>query len=248
MSSVRDGLEYLFSRLKAEPPITKKIDGQSYAVDPDGRLGAPIRALKPQWDKPTLQLSSLSGLVEAFKAGIDDLPKEVVLHITSYKSVDLIALKADDYGRRHVWASAEHIQESGFEFGKFYAPEDFLIAFRAGFLYNENAVQVERLASTVSNESSVTVADDGVSQAITVKAGVVTHASVVLPAEIPLIPWRTFREAAPVESKFLLRMKGDKGVMPHIAIIEIDAKWRLDTIASIATYLRKHLPEVAIIS
>jgi hypothetical protein len=77
----------------------------------------------------------------------------------------------------------------------------------------------------------------------------VTRSTVQLPAEgIPLIPWRTFRDASPVESKFLLRMKGVKDALPHIALYEIDAKWQLDTVNSIGKYLAAALPEIPLIA
>jgi hypothetical protein len=53
---------------------------------------------------------------------------------------------------------------------------------------------------------------------------------------------------APVESKFLLRMKAVKDSLPHIAIFEIDGKWKLDTITSISTYIADQVPGSLIIA
>jgi hypothetical protein len=246
---MKDFLEYLFGRLKAEQPVVKEVAGQPYAVKVDGTLGEPIRELAPQWTAPTLVLGSLSGLIEAYKAKVDKLDDRVALHIASYKAVCLISLDADRFGERHLWAGAQYQKETPFVFDHFYSIEEFLIAFRASFFFNEQAEMVCRVASTVSHESSVSVADDGVSQAITVKDGAVTRTAVELPAEgIPLIPWRTFREANPVESKFLLRMRPVKDSLPQIALFEIDAKWEVETIASIAKYLREQLPDATIIA
>lgn len=246
---MKDVLAYLFDRLKAERPLVKEVMGQPYAVRVDGTLGEPIRDLAPKWTKPSLLVSSLSGLVAAFKVKLDDRPERVALQIVNHKKVLLLSLDADAYGGRHVWAGAVHEGETPFQFDHFYSVEDFLIAFRASFYFNDQAEKVLRVASTVSHESSVSVADDGVSQVITVKDGAVTRVAVELPAEgIPLIPWRTFREAAPVESKFLLRMRTLKDSLPQIALFEIDAKWRLETITSIAHYLEHELPGVIIIA
>ena len=41
---MKDVLEYLFGRLKDKQPITHKVDGQEYAVQSNGTLGAPVRA------------------------------------------------------------------------------------------------------------------------------------------------------------------------------------------------------------
>jgi hypothetical protein len=248
--SVLDILEYLFKRLKAERPVTHKVGGIDYAVKQDGTLGEAVRDLAPQWTKPTLAVGSLNALVAAYNAGLDGFQQDgVALHVVDELTVDLISIAADEFGQRHVWVRAKHKAETPFAFATWYEPERFLIAFRSSFLYNDNAVKVQQVCSTVGSGDVVAVADDGVSQEITVKAGTVTRSQVSLPAEgIPLIPWRTFREAAPVESKFLLRMKGVKDALPQIALFEIDAKWRLDTIAAISRFLNEQIPAATIIS
>jgi hypothetical protein len=97
--------------------------------------------------------------------------------------------------------------------------------------------------------NAVAINDDGISQEVVVKSGTLTKAGIVLPSDgVPLIPWRTFRDANPVISRFLLRMKGVKDGLPLIAIFEIDAKWKLDTVSSIRSYLAGQLPDATIIA
>ena len=248
--SVKEVLEYLFGRLKAERPVTVNVSGQDYAVRSDGTVGDPIRELRPipTIENPTLEVKTLSGLVAALNAGIDKVdPAGVALRVADIYTVEVVSLLADEFGRRHVWARAKHQPETKFVFDKYYTdPESFIIAFRAAFYFNDEATKVQQVCSTVGAGDAVVVVDDGISQEVTVKAGTVTRSSIQLPAEgIPLIPWRTFRDATPVESKFLLRMKGVKDALPHIALFEIDAKWQIDTITSIVAYLEKWLPEAA---
>lgn len=249
MGSVKEVLEYLFDRLKNVNPVTHMVGDQPYAVKADGTLGAPVRELVPQFTKPTLEVSTLTGLVAAYKANLDVFsPEKVALHITGVRTVSLIALQADEFGHRHIYVTAGHKQECPFVFGNYYTPEDFLIAFRSSFFFNDNAVKIQRLTSTLTSENSVSVSDDGMSQVVTVKDGTVTRSAVELPPEIPLIPWRTFREANPVESKFMIRMKSVKDSLPMVALFEIDAKWRNDTIQSVAHYLKRELPNAIIIT
>ena len=93
------------------------------------------------------------------------------------------------------------------------------------------------------------VADDGISQEVTIKSGTVTRSSIHLPADgIPLVPWRTFRDATPVTSKFLLRMKGVKDSLPTIALFEIDAQWKRETVNSVAKWLTTELPGFTVIA
>ncbi|HVJ09717.1 MAG TPA: hypothetical protein VM554_15170 [Acidisarcina sp.] len=242
-------LEYLFARLKQPFEPVREVGGQPYAVKSDGTLGAPIRDLPPQFDAPTLNVSTLAGFVDAYKANIDGFPEQVAVQIEDYRTVALVALEADSFGRRHVWARARHADEIPFRFDTYYTPEDFLLAFRASFLFNENAVLVQRIASNVSAENSVALADDGMSQSVVLKVGAVTREAIKLPAEgVSLIPWRTFREVNPVESKFLLRMKNVKDGIPTVVLHEIDAKWKLDTIGSITKWIKYELPESTVIA
>jgi len=242
-------LQYLFARLKDKQPVTHEVAGQPYAVNEDGTLGEPVRALAPQFTKPTLRLLTVSGLVAAFNAGLDALPvKDVAFVVAGPTSVKVESMKADEFGQRHVYAQADHVENSGFAFGKLYDPEEFQVAFRAGFYFNEYAEKVIQLCSFLTAESSLSVADDGISQVVTVKQGGVSRSAVELPPEIPLVPWRTFREVNPVESKFLLRVKAAPGKLPQIAIFEIDGKWKLDTVAAIHKYITKELPSAVVIA
>lgn len=246
----QDIVNWTFERLRGPKPAVETVNGQPYALKPDGTLGEPVRELAPQFVKPVLSVSTLSGMVEAFKAGLDGVASnaKVAFHVVSPTQVDLVSLEADDFGRRHVWAQAVHRQDCPFRFDVYMDTEPFLIAFRASFLFNDNAVKIQRVLSSLSNESAVTVADDGISQTVTAKAGAVTRTAIELPPEIPLIYWRTFREVNPVESKFLLRMKGDSGKVPQAALFEIDAKWKLDTVESVRHYLHKALPTATILA
>jgi hypothetical protein len=249
-SKVKEALQYILGRLKDQRPVTHKVGNTDYAVGSDGTLGDPVRDLAPQWTKPAVEVSSLSGLAAALKGGIDEIkPAEVFVHVSDPWTVRVASLAADDYGKRHVWVVAKHVNDSGFAFDNYYKPEDFIIKFRASFLYNDEAAKVQLLCSSLGSGSEVLVADDGISQEITVKSGTVTRSSQHLPADgISLVPWRTFRDANPVMSKFLLRMKGVKDSLPLIALFEIDAQWKRETVNSVAKYLTESLPGFTIIA
>ena len=233
---IKEALEFLAKIQTPKNPIITTVDGRQYTIKPDGTLGDLIR--KP--DYSALEMRSLSAIAGAFKAGLDDLdPALVAFHVVDPWLVELISLEADEVSSRHVFARARHEKETDFEFDTFYAPEQFIIKFRASFYFNDQAAKVQQLCSTLQAGSTVSVSDDGISQAVTVQSGTINKASITLPAEgVPLIPWRTFREASPVESKFLLRMKADKVNIPSIALFEIDEKWKLETVHSIRDFLR----------
>lgn len=248
--TVKEILQYLFGRLKDQRPVVEKVGEVNYAIRADGTLGEPIRGLSPQWTKPAVLLSSLSGLVATLAAGIDGVkPEEVFLHVVDPWTVKVLSILADDFGERHLWAAAKYVPDSAFTFNTYYSPEDFIIKFRSSFLYNDEAVKVQQVCSTVGAGEAVLVADDGISQEVTIKSGTVTRSSVSLPADgIALTPWRTFRDANPVTSKFLLRMKGVKDALPTIALFEIDAQWKRETVNSVADWLSEQMPTYKVVA
>ena len=246
---IEQALKFLASVQTPKNPVTVQVAKQTYAVKPDGTLGDPVRELAPQWPKPAFQVSTLSGIAELVKAKLDDFEQTVGLHVVDHLNVHLVALKADEFGRRHVYAEAVHVEGAGFQFNKFLDAEEFLIAFRRSFLFNEDAVKVQQLCSSLESGMQVSMADDGLSQQLEIKSGTLSRSPVKLPAEgIPLVPWRMFRDAAPVVSKFLLRLRGVKDGLPLIALYEIDQQWKLECVQSIAHWLRTHVKDVAVIA
>ncbi|HEV2133766.1 MAG TPA: hypothetical protein VGR47_05840 [Terracidiphilus sp.] len=246
---IQQALEFLAKLQTPRNPVTVEVAGTHYAVKSDGTLGDAVRPVNLAWPRAPLELSTLSGLVEAFRVKAGGLRDRVALQIASHLEVRVVDLDLDERGQRRVYAAARHAPDTRFRFDTFMDPEEFLLAFRASFYFNGEAVKVQQLCSTVGAGNAVTVADDGISQEVVVKSGTVTKVPVTLPSDgVPLIPWRTFRDANPVESRFLLRMHGVKDGLPQIALFEIDAKWKLDTIGSIRNYLASELPDATIIA
>lgn len=247
---MKEFLQYLFGRLKDKTPVTVEVDGQHYAVKADGTLGGPVLELMPQFEPPTFAVKTLSALIGLWKQNIDcfrgdDGGGSVSLHVVDYRTVELVSTQADEFGRRHVYARAKHEEEIPFVFGKYMESEKFLIDFQASFFCTDEAMKVRTVVSSVQSSTTISTADDGLSQQIEMRGGTVSNSKVVLPADgIELVPWRTFRDAAPVASKFLLRLDAskdkDKDKTPIAALFEIDQKWKLDTVNSIASYLRRH--------
>lgn len=245
---IQEALEFLTNLQTKKNPQHVVVDGQPYKVNHDGTLGEPVRKVDPRLPRPTLKVSTLSGLVTAYGSGIDHLGTKTALVVNDPFSVSLVDLDADEYGKRHVYVQAIHVEESPFRFNSYMDPEAFILAFRASFDYNENAVQLQKACSTLTAGTGVAVADDGVSQKVTTESGTIQRGNATLPAEgISLIPRRTFRDANPVEATFLLRMKPVKDSLPQIALFEIDAMWKLYAMASIRKYLEDKIPGSTII-
>ncbi len=230
-----------------EPKAYEIIDGDNFSITQTANGPEINRVILPPLIQ-TLSVETLSGLRDAVMSKICK-DAVVAVQVRDFNQVQVVSVEADRFGRRQIWVDAKCHEANPFPFGSFQMPEAFLISLNTCFLFNQQAVDLQRLASTLSSEHSVSMADDGISQVVTVKSGTVTRANVTLPNRLNLIPWRTFREATPVESEFLLRMKGSAGQLPSIALIEADGgRWRLDTIASVAKWLREELPGYTVIA
>ena len=137
-----------------------------------------------------VECSTLQGLVDLFLEELDDMkPEEVLVHITSPISVEIISKDADDCGRRRVWATAEYPECSTFKFGAWMDPETFIIAAQQGF----QRVKIEaddgsfmldldyilEIASKITAEQSTSNDDDGFSQRVAVKQGIALKAETI---------------------------------------------------------------------
>ncbi len=246
---LKEFVEFLAKIQTPTRPVTVEVEGQHYAVKVDGTLGEVIAKQDTRPCTEVLRLSTLSGIVEAYKQKVFGANEKTAFRVVDPFHVALESLTLDEFGKSDDFAIAEFSEPPIFTFGRFYEPEEFIIALISGFLRTANVESVLQLASQVGAGSFVGVTDDGISQEVTVKTGTVTKGTVPLPSGgIPLIPWRTFRDANPVESKFLLRMKGRKDALPLIALFEIDPTWKIGTMQSIVKYIKAAVPEAIVIA
>jgi hypothetical protein len=247
-------LDWFKSLNKADRAVTVEVRGDHFAVNADGTLGAPIHPVLPVAPvaTPVLQLSTLSGLVAAYKANVDGFNEghgAFAVQVESFDSVALVSLQADEWGRRHVWARAKSAEINPFKFDQYMDPEMFLITAQAGFMpIDGNYTNMLKLCSSLKAGSSVHVADDGYSQKVVISDGGVEHGEVSLPPRLGLRPYRTFREIDPVESDFLLRFKAQKDALPLVALLSVDGGgWKTDTAHAVGGWLKRNLPEGATI-
>jgi hypothetical protein len=244
---------------KPEQTLVKEVEGFFYKVEPNGPPNGPAAGLalgaqivKPHpvapVAKPTLKVVTLTGLVAAFKAGIDGFPPKVAIQVIDPVTVALLSLEADEYGRRHEWVRAICGEATPFQFDSFQNPEKFLIDLQSSFLPTENVIALQKLASSLSTESKITVQDDGFSQQVEVREGGVTYSAIAVPARIELYVYRTFREIDPIRGEFMFRMRAEKDSIPKVTLMDIDAgRWKLNAMGLVRSYLEKHLGKDAVI-
>jgi hypothetical protein len=244
---IKEALDFILG-LQDKRPVTVEVDGNSYAVKPDRTLGDVIRKPAPI-AMPTLNLSTLTGFVDAFHSDVDEFPGECAVQVVNHEHVALIALKADEFGRRHTWLSAKSAEVIPFRFENYYEQEALLIALQMSFAPSENLTNLLRVCSNLKAGNSVQTADDGFSQTVVIQEGGVTSTGVTMPSRIGLAPYRTFREVAPIESDFLVRMQGKKDSLPLIALFPVDGGgWKHETALAVKAWLVAALPEATVIA
>jgi hypothetical protein len=184
-------------------------------------------------------LSTLTGLVDAIRAGLDGIKvNDWLLVVHDFNAVSLVARKADPFGTRQALITTALNHGEPFPFGLFRERGEFVIGLLSKFVPGGDLDKVLQLASSLQ-ASSVTVAeDDGVSQKTTVKQGVVLKEQVIVKGRVSLRPYRTFREVEQPMSDFVFRLRSQQGEVPQCALFEADGKkWKLDAVLTIKAWL-----------
>ncbi len=208
--------------------------------------------LVPPPSAAAFSVDTLDGFVNMLEAGIDNFePKNTVIHILSFKSVQLVQCRATEYGKRiaHVEAKpTEGITQFPF-FNQPGPQEDFVIGlqthfqpmpeseFKAGQKVDD-LVYLMDLASHITFAEKAKQVDTGVRQEITLQRGIAHKEDVEVRARLTLKPYRTFRELSQPASDFIFRIKDG----PKLALYEADGgTWKIAAIAAIQEWLTNRI-------
>jgi hypothetical protein len=249
MSNDSDSINKILS---LAPPNIQKFGDLEYS-------DKELKLIYPPSPKPVC-CSTLQGLADLWSGELDDAKKsgDLLVHITSPTSVELIGRESDDHGRRRVWAEAKYPECKSFGFGAWMDPETFIIAAQAGFqrvkVQNDDGSFVKDLdyvldiASHITAENAVSNQDDGFAQRVAVKQGIALKAERILRPMVNLAPYRTFAEIDQVLSTFVFRARVNGG-SAMLALFEGDGgRWKLGAYLAIAAWLSGKFGDTPIIS
>lgn len=208
--------------------------------------------LIPQTIRPDpLCLDTLTGLVDYLHANIDQLkPAELILHIASFAEVRLYSrLSGDDEGRA-TFIEVKLEDMPAFAFGQWMDQETFIINLQTQFVPTPEREAVLAFVGRLQAERVLNQDDNGVTQTVRLRKGIVLTETANPPSPIELKPYRTFREVEQPASMFVLRLKdGKEGETPRCALFEADgATWRLSAVEAIRDWLKKSISDIAIIA
>lgn len=224
----RDALEYLVNLGEKKEAIIE-LDQGTFSRVSLNRVTEPVAS--------KLTVSTLTGLVDYIKTNVDHLEGKLLIQVKSPEEVALYSpLNADR--EREKYVSAEAILPNNVVYDRFLDTERFNIMLQSAFVDDEDKSKLLKYTALITDDTVKNFGDDGISQKVTVKTGVVSVSDAVVPNPVTLAPFRTFPEVEQPESKFIFRMKEG----PSAALFEADGgAWRNKAILNIKAYLEKEL-------
>lgn len=189
--------------------------------------------------RDSIQVHTLDALIEYILHVQERHDFPLIVHIDNEDTVSVKGL-LDGGGHRETLLVATAIHPK-FPFARYLDQEEFNIALQSQFHDNDDRALLLRFVGNLKQEASKTSVDDGVTQTATMKTGVASVESVIVPNPVFLEPWRSFPEVVPAASDFVFRVADG----PRAALFEADGgAWRNQQIKNIADYLVKGLEDV----
>lgn len=228
--------EFLDSILARQNAEVLEIGGKKYTT----QNVRPVLDAQPA----ALNVATLTGLVEYYLANVDALdPTKLIVHVEDHANVKLLSALHGDFAQRdcllHVKADLLQIK-----FNTWVESEPFNIFMQACFQETTDRASVLKVVGNIRESAVKDTADDGVSQEVTVKAGIARVDNVKVPNPVILKPFRTFVEVDQPASQFVFRMRTG----PECMLVEADGgAWRNEARQNIAAYLAAALGEGAVI-
>lgn len=227
---------FLAKLLDLKRPETVEVDGLKYSTTNI----TPVKKPTPDHFKTT----TLQSIVDYLKSKIDN-PNGLnsFLHIEEPNKVSVLTKLEDGFLNRgsFLTALADNFK---FKFGQYYSYEEFIIAMQSQFIMDKPCLELLEFTNTVSDVRDTTVSDDGVSQEVIMKAGIIRKEKAAIKNPIKLAPRRSFPEIEQVSTDFVLRIQnGPNGVA--FALFEADGgQWRLEAMRRVKTWLDERLNQV----
>lgn len=235
----------------AQKPTSHVFGDNAFLLVPAGYTPHdPASLIKPGPQPAALPVSTLGAFKDYVAANRDGLElAKCVAHVVSPVEVRLLGpLNARDKSR-DTYLTAKALDLSSEFLSKFVALEDFILGLQVRFTEEHDRLAILKLLSNVKSEVVKTSQDDGVSQTVTAKAGVALVQEAPVPNPVTLAPFRTFRDVAQPQSKFVLRVRQGHE-LPSAGLFEADGgAWKLDAIAAVRGWLSVNLSaEVAVLA
>jgi hypothetical protein len=222
---------------QATPKIIE-VDDFSYSTKQLHRMSEPTPI--------PIKITTLQGVVDYLKNDIDDIvhnTNDIFIHVISETKVEVCSTLQYD-SSRHTFLTAE-AKTPRLIFGQYMDAESFNVFLQSCFLDFGSRADILKIIGNIQEENVKSTSDNGISQSVVAKIGIVTVGLVEVPNPVLLTPFRTFIEVEQPESKYILRVKEG----PSCGLFEADGgEWRIAAMKRIFAYLQEQLPDIKILS
>lgn len=217
--------------------IRDGVDGKEIEIGGESFTTKPVYRVPAVKIADQLGVNTLRGLIDYVVQSIDDDTRgKIFAHIYSESRVD-ICQHLDNSNRRGWLVTAEYKNQL-FTFGHKYDQASFITLLQANFVDTADRTKLQKIVGGLTDESSLHLVDDGVSQKTTAKVGITTQERIETPNPFELAPYRTFPEIEQPVSEFILRLHRQADGVPLVSLHESDnAAWKLTAIKSIKAFL-----------
>jgi hypothetical protein len=228
----------------AEPSMRVEEDGRVYSDKQLVEIKTPL--ITP------ITVQTLAGLRDLYKLH-DRAEQSVIIQIQDHSSVWMMAAEVDEWNRRPALVHAQIPNDAPrFRFGQWMDPDEFVIGLLTLFddaAFGSVHAKVVKLVSSLAAEAVTISNDDGYSQQVVTKQGMVSKTEEKVSPRVSLAPFRTFHEVAQPSTDFILRLRSRSGQMPSCALFEADGgAWKMEAIKSIKEYFEKELEGADIVA
>jgi len=227
---IKEALEYIIGLREAK---VIDVDGEKYLTNSCHKIKKPIV------DCP-FTTTTLQGVVDYIKNNIDTeiVGNGFTVHIESPSKVTVYS-KLNKDRRREILLKAIAIVPN-FPTDRYMDAEMFNIQLLSKFVPTDSLRTIMQLAGTIKEGSEQEVADDGITQRVTAKAGIARYEDIEVGNPFKLTPFRTFPEVEQPSSLFIFRIR--KG--PECALFDCgDTYWRNEAMNGIKEFLTKNLED-----
>ena len=224
-----------FAQFLSEMKETKifDVDGKKFTNDPD------LEEIIPHVDRPTVMtVTSLDAICKLVRTEIERNVYPLFVCAEEYNKAVVYSTYRDDYTRDTIYMAKA--DAPGLSLG-WRSQQEMIIALQSLVIPTEASAELLNMLKSMTDESSITSRDNGVTQEVTVKSGVSLAKTVQVKPRVKLIPFRTFLEVSQPESEYLVRV--DKG--NQIGLFEADGGiWKLESKKNLAVYFERELADL----
>lgn len=236
--NIKEALQYAV-HLHKQQNIMHEVNGINY-YDADK---ASLRQLEPIKYAETLQVNTLTGLVDYLKEKFDlpaphNFEPKLLIQVDSpTKVVVYSSLNAER--RRESIIEANALLER-FPYGRFQDSEQFIINMQSLVQRDLDAQAILECAGSIRIEGGADLEDNGVSQIVSARMGAATVGKAEVPSPAELRPYRTFLEVEQPSSTFVFRINKEGAC----ALFEADGGvWKNFAMQNVKEFLLEQLKE-----